>query len=187
MVDNPKMSSTLIPTIKTLHRTNVNDYRSQMRQFVMTSRFSNSTMEENIEYRNAQPNVGCIYCSPSPVTLHIPHESIMFVLEMNNDQNEIMGIGMVMNKPRINRYSVYKNGNYNRYSFVGTHRIDRTQMNEEEKVIMRVFDILCFTGNRHMKRGQGVSMFPVDMLYKCHKKVDLIEFIRNMFKIRFSK
>ena len=111
----------------------------------------------------------------------------MFVLEMNNDENKIMGIGMVMNKPRINRYSVYENGNYNRYSFVGNHRIDRAQMNEEEIVIMRVFDILCFTGNRHMKRGQGLTMFPVDMLYKCHKKVDLIEFIRNMFKTRFSK
>jgi hypothetical protein len=181
------MSSTLVPTIRQIHRTNVHDYRTQMRQFIMTSRFNTNTMEENINYRRRQTNIGCIYCSPGPVTLHIPHESIMFVLEMNNDENKIMGIGMVMNKPRINRYSVYENGNYNRYSFVGNHRIDRTQMNEEEIVIMRVFDILCFTGNRHMKRGQGLTMFPVDMLYKCHKKVDLIEFIRNMFKTRFSK
>ena len=96
--------------------------------------------------------------------------------------NEIAGVGMVMNKPKINKYSVYENGNYNRYSFVGNCRIDRTEMTEHENMIMRVFDILCFTGNRHMKRGQGLTMFPVDMLYKCHKKLDLVDYIRNMFK-----
>lgn len=181
------MGSNTVPTIKQIHRTNVNNYRIQMRHFIMTSRFNNSTMEENERFRSSQPKIGCIYCSPSPVSIRIPHESIMFVLEMNNDKNEITGIGMVMNKPRINKYSVYNNGNYNRYSFVGNYRIDRTDMSEDENLILRVFDILCFTGNRHMKRGQGLTMFPVDMLYKCHKKVDLIEFIRNMFKTRFSK
>jgi len=181
------MGSNTVPTIKQIHRTNVNNYRIQMRHFIMTSRFNNSTMEENERFRSSQPKIGCIYCSPSPVSIRIPHESIMFVLEMNNDKNEITGIGMVMNKPRINKYSVYNNGNYNRYSFVGNYRIDRTDMSEDENLILRVFDILCFTGNRHMKRGQGLSMFPVDMLYRCHKKLDLIDYIRNMFKERYSK
>jgi hypothetical protein len=106
---------------------------------------------------------------------------------MNNDDNKICGVGMVMNKPRINKYSVYENGNYNRYSFIGKCRIDRSEMTEEENTIMKVFDILCFTGNRHMKRGQGLTMFPVEMLYKCNKQLDLVEFIRNMFKSRFTK
>ena len=60
-------------------------------------------------------------------------------------------------------------------------------MSDDENTVMRVFDILCFTGNRHMKRGQGLTMFPVDMLYKCHNKLDLIGYIRDMFKTRFSK
>ena len=180
------MKSTVVPTINQIHRANVNDYRKQMRHFIMTSRFNNSTLEENAGFRAVQPKIGCIYCSPSPVTIHIPHEAIMFILEMNNDTNEIAGVGMVMNKPKINKYSVYDNGNYNRYAFVGNCRIDRTEMTEDENMIMRVFDILCFTGNRHMKRGQGLTMFPVDMLYKCHKKMDLIDYIRNMFKQRFS-
>ena len=181
------MKSTVVPTINQIHRANVNDYRNQMRHFIMTSRFNTSTLEENAAFRAVQPKIGCIYCSPSPVTIHIPNESIMFILEMNNDTNEIAGVGMVMNKPKINKYSVYENGNYNRYSFVGNCRIDRTEMTEDENMIMRVFDILCFTGNRHMKRGQGLTMFPVDMLYKCHKKLDLVDYIRNMFKRRFSK
>lgn len=181
------MNTTCVPTIKQIHRANVSDYRKQMRHFIMTSRFTDRTFHENVSFRATQPKIGCIYCSPSPATVNIPHEAIMFILEMNNDRNEIIGIGMVMNKPKINKYSVYANCNYNRYSFVGNYRIDRTEMTEDENNIMRVFDILCFTGNRHMKRGQGLTMFPVDMLYKCHKKLDLIEYIRNMFKTRFSR
>ena len=176
-----------VPNIKQIHRANVNDYRKQMRHFIMTSRFNDRTLSENEAFRQTQPKIGCIYCSPSPVTVNIPHESVMFILEMNNDRNEITGIGMVLNRPKICKYSVYENRNYNRYSFVGNYRIDRTQMTDDENTVMRVFDILCFTGNRHMKRGQGLTMFPVDMLYKCHKKLDLIEYIRDMFKTRFSK
>ena len=157
----------------------------------MTSRFNINTQKENEDFLKKNPKVGCIYCAPSPVTTHIPLESVMFVLEMNNDTNQITGIGMVKNKPKINKYNVYENGNYNRYNFVGNYRIDREVMTEEEKIIMKVFDILCFKGNRHMKRGQGLTMFPVDMLYnmlyKSNEKKDLVGFIRNMFKERFVK
>ena len=176
-----------IPTTKHILRANINDYRRQLRHFIMTSRFNNTTWNENVQFREKQQKIGCIYCSPNPVTVNIPHESILFILEMNNDDNKICGVGMVMNNPRINKYSVYENGNYNRYSFIGKCRIDRSEMTEEENTIMRVFDILCFTGNRHMKRGQGLTMFPVEMLYKCNKRLDLVEFIRNMFKSRFTK
>jgi hypothetical protein len=52
---------------------------------------------------------------------------------------------------------------------------------------MKIFDILCFTGNRHMKRGQGLKSFPIDMLYRCSKRIDLVKFISEMFKTRLSK
>ena len=181
------MNTMKIPTKKEIYNANINEYRKQMRHYIMTSRFNNSTWNENEEFRKNQPKIGCIYCSPSPVTTNIPYESILFILEMNNDTNLISGIGMVINKPKPNKYYVYENGNYNRYSFTGKYRIDRNEMTEEENTIMKVFDILCFTGNRHMKRGQGLTMFPIDMLYKCHKKLDLAEFICNMFKTRFKK
>jgi hypothetical protein len=110
----------------------------------------------------------------------------MFVLEMNNDTNKIIGIGMVRNHPVVNKYSVYSEGNYNRYVFVGKTRIDRSEMDEEEERIMKVFDILCFTGNKHMKRGQGLRLFPVEMLYRCSKKIDLVQFICEMFRKRMQ-
>jgi hypothetical protein len=177
----------MIPTDKKIHQKNVQEYRKQFRNFLLTSRFTNSTWSENEQYRNTHPKLGCIYCSPDPITQAIPQESIMFILEMNNDTNKIMGIGLVKNHAFINQYSVYQEGNYNRYVYTGKTRIDREEMTAQEEQIMKVFDILCFTGNQHMKRGQGLKSFPTDMLYRCSKKIDLVKFISEMFKTRLSK
>jgi len=163
-------------------------YKKGLNQFIMTSRFNNNTWTENLQFRqNNKENknkIGCIYCAPEKVAQYIPVESYMFVLEMNNDTNKIMGIGLVRNHSICNNFAVYKNGNYNRYVYVSKYRIDRSDMTEHEENIMKAFDILCFTGNRHMKRGQGLKAFPIDMLYKCRKVIDLVKFIGDMFKER---
>ena len=178
---------TIIPTEQKIYKTNVQNYKSQFRNFLLTSRFNNNTWSENIEYRNKHSQLGCIYCAPDPITKAIPNDSLLFILEMNNDTNTIMGIGLVKNHSVLNKYHVYDNGNYNRYVYVGKNRIDRKEMTEKEEQIMKVFDILCFTGNRHMKRGQGIKSFPVDILYRCSKKVDLVKFISEMFKSRLDE
>lgn len=162
------------------------DFKLTMTKFIMTSRFNNSTWSENEQYRERLNHTGCIYCCPVAVTQKIPYESIMFVLEMNNDTNQIIGIGMVKNYAIRDKYKVYANGNYNRYVFVGKHRIDRVDMNDDEESVMQLFDRLCFKGNRHMKRGQGLRSFPVELLYELSKKLDLTKFIVEMFKKRMS-
>lgn len=160
------------------------DYKKNLRNFLLTTRFNDATWNENIYYRSTHPGINCIYCSPSQITESVPIDNVLFILEMNNDKNKIIGIGMVRNHPHINRYTVYSNGNYNRYVFIGKQRIDRDDMSEEEDRIMKVFDILCFTGNKHMKRGNGLQLFPVEMLYRCSKRIDLVQFISEMFKKR---
>jgi hypothetical protein len=177
---------TLIPTEKKVYQKLLNEYKSQLRNFILTSRFNNNTWSENQQYRLKNQQIQCIYCSPDPITQNIPYDSVMFILEMNNDTNKIMGIGLVKNHPILNKYHVYSDGNYNRYVFVGKARISREDMSEDEERVMKIFDILCFTGNRHMKRGQGLKTFPLDMLYKCNKKIDLVKFISEMFKNRLQ-
>jgi hypothetical protein len=105
---------------------------------------------------------------------------------MNNDTNKIIGIGLIRNQPVNGKLSVYSKGNYNRYTFVGRTRIDRSEMNEEEDLVMKIFDILCFRGNKHMKRGQGLKSFPTELLFTLIKQVDLIKYIGNMFKDRLE-
>lgn len=177
----------IVPTEKRLYRKQLCEYKKQMRNHIMTSRFNTSTWTENERYRINKMTDGCIYCSPDPIAHAVPMESIMFVLEMNNDTNKIMGIGMVRNRPIVSKLTVYSNGNYNRYVFVGKSRINRTEMSEDEERIMKVFDILCFSGNKHMKRGQGIKSFPTDMLFKMSVRLDMVSYIGEMFKKRIRQ
>jgi hypothetical protein len=163
------------------------NYKRGLKNYILTSRFNTHTWNENANFRKNNGKLGCIYCAPIPITTEIPIDSILFILEMNNDTNKIMGVGMIRNHPICNKYFVYENGNYNRYVYVGKHRIDRSEMSEEEDTIMRVFDILCFTGNKHMKRGHGLKTFPMNMLYRCSKIMDLVDFVNGMFKKRITK
>ena len=164
---------------------NVKIYYLSLKHYLLTTRFTNATWIENKKYRDMHPNIGCIYCSPEPISSKIATDKIIFILEMNNDTNKIMGIGAIKNHPTMNKYHVYDYGNYNRYVYVGKNRIDRSEMTEEEELVMKIFDILCFKGNTHMKRAQGLKMFPIDMLYRMSRKKDLVDFITNMFKNRF--
>jgi len=162
----------------------IHEYKSTLREFLITTRFNNETWETNDVFRKSK-NIPAIYGTPQPITKSIPVDSTVFILEMNNDINQIVGIGMVKNHPFYHKYSIYENSNFNRYIYIGKYHILRKDMSEEENMIMTVFDILCFTGNTHMKRGANLKQFPLYMLYRCSKKTDLIEFIKNMFKTRF--
>lgn len=173
-----------MPTIKLSKQAHILEYRAQLKHHLTTTRFNNKTWTENKEYRQKNPKIGCIYPTPEPNGQSIPCEAKLFVLEMNNEQNRIMGIGLVLNKPIYNKYHVYSDPKYNQFAYLGKHRIDRTNMTEKEEMIMKVFDILCFKGARHMKRLLGLKAFPMDMLYNCSSTFDLIDFITNMFKSR---
>jgi hypothetical protein len=169
----------MVPTEKGMHKKIVKTYEISLRNFLLTARFNTTTWTENERYRRDNPAIQSIYGSPIPLSKHIPADAVIFMLEMNNDLNRIMGIGLVRNHPITNKYFIHESGDYNRYIYTGKNRIDRETMSEEEEKVMQIFDILCFTGNRHMKRGQGLKSFPVDMLYRCSKKLDLVKFSSN--------
>ena len=52
------------------------EYRKKLREFekkyethmIVTSRFTNETFSENESFRKKNPKVGCVYCSPTPMT-----------------------------------------------------------------------------------------------------------------------
>jgi hypothetical protein len=165
----------------------VKTYQSTLKHYVVTSRFNNYTLQENRGFLQKTDKLNCVYCCPDPIAKHIPIDSILFVLEMNNDTNKIAGIGLVKNHAFMHKYNVYTERSYNRYIYYGKHHISRENMTEEEDRIMKVFDILCFTGNKHMKRGQGIKSFPIEILFKCRNTLDLVKFIAEMFKARIQK
>ena len=178
---------TVVSTDERVHRKQLRIFKKSLRNQILTSRFTTTTWNENELYRKTHNNVGCIYCSPDPISKSILTDSNLFILEMNNDTNKIIGIGLIRNHNVNGKLNVYSKGNYNRYAFIGRNRIDRTEMTEEEDLVMQIFDILCFRGNTHMKRGQGLKSFPTELLYTLSKKLDLIKYIGNMFKSRLLR
>ena len=60
-------------------------------------------------------------------------------------------------------------------------------MTEEEEQVFAAFDIICFKGCNHQKRGHGITIFPLDVVEKCKKLIDLPEFVWTMFKNRAQK
>jgi len=56
----------------------------------------------------------------------------------------------------------------------------------DEEAVMCEFDILCFTGNSHQKRGAGLRTFPLEMLFRCIRVIDLVDFITGMCKRRLE-
>ena len=166
------------------------NYCKTMKSHLMVSIYNEKTRQESEQYREQKmPKGAAIYCSPLPVSNTIPLEENLLVLEMNNDTNKIMAVGTVKNRPHIEKYNVYKNVNesYNRFVYLGKYRIKREDMTEEEERIMKTFDQLCFKGNYHMKRGQGIRSFPNVILYRCRNVLNLVEFVENMFKNRITK
>jgi hypothetical protein len=165
----------------------IRNFKSTVRTHLLTSRFNTETRKQNEIYRNEKWPNGCVYCSPEQISQNIPMDAKIIVLEMDNDTNKIFGIGLLTNKPFFNKYSVYEDDNYNRYSYIGKYRIKREDLNTTEEPVFKALDILCFTGNEHMKRGHGLKAFPTKLLMNCNTTFEITPFIENMFKTRFSK
>jgi hypothetical protein len=134
------------------HSVNVREYRVRETSTIVTTRFNENTFNENRLYRQSMnPEPACIYTSSHPVAVNIEAEKEIFVLEMNNEINRIMGIGLIFNVPIYNKYRIHNDSKYNIFSYIGKSRIDRNEMSGMEEDIMKVFDVLCFKGKRNLK------------------------------------
>ena len=149
--------------------------------YLATTRFNTKTWQENCRWREKHQWEGCVYGSPVRISdKYIPNTK-MFVLEMHNDENKIQGIGLIKNKIEIGKYhKIYDEGNYNRYTYKGIHRISRSELTQKQKKIIRILDILVFKGSRHLKRGQGVKVVPEWITNNSH--IDFIQLISEIFK-----
>ena len=65
--------------------------------YIGTTRFNQETWNSNEKWRETNKFNGCIYGCPNLIKTEIPIDSIIFVIEMNNDENMIMGIGLIKN------------------------------------------------------------------------------------------
>jgi hypothetical protein len=80
------------------------------------------------------------------------------MIEMKNDENRILGIGLIKNRP-FDRYmtTLYGEGNYTRYVYRGDIHIDRDFINTHKPKLVEILEVILFKGKTHLKRGYGFS------------------------------
>ena len=156
--------------------------------YITTTRFNENTWNQNKRYREKTSNKGCIYGSPVVITPVIPVKGKIFVIEMNNEINKIEGIGYII-KPDspLESRQIYKNGNYNRYVYVGEYRIDRNMIKSENDIIViEVLEKLLFKGRKHNKRGKGISLFPSWLEYNKYN-FSFVNYFKKIFKEEYGE
>lgn len=128
---------------------------------VAVTRFSDDTWRENEKFRNAQNFPGCLYNSPTLIATTVPSDSNVFVIEMNNTQHKILGIGLIRNTLHPRRIKVYSDDFYNRHTYYSKHRVAQEVFTEHERKLLVILEELVFYGSGHLQRGRGIQKLPV--------------------------
>ena len=152
---------------------------------IVTTRFTNDTLDENIRYRTTQNHAGCVYGSPQPLTAKIEPRQLLYVIEMNNSVNKVNGVWLIRNQFVTTQHlSVYNTGNFNRYVFVGKYRLERHDLPQH---LLEMLDEILFKGKTHMKRGAGFTSIP-DRLLRTERwsDVDLSGEITKLFTDKYA-
>ena len=147
---------------------------------ICTTRFNRETLQENLQWKKSKnKTTHCVYGSPSMLKQSIKENEWIIVLEMHNDINKIIGLGLMRNIP-IKNNKIYSCGNYNRYTYEGKVRVDLSNIilaeptdspafvfTEEERIVIRMLELSLFYGQTHSKRAKGICELPgrVSSLY----------------------
>ena len=81
--------------------------------YLAVTRFNTQTWNEYIRYREKYNINGACYATPVKITEKVLYHSKLYVFEMNNDLNLIMGIGIIVNThSRGIKHNIYNNYDY---------------------------------------------------------------------------
>lgn len=142
---------------------------------ICTARFNKNTLNENVEWRKKTNKLShCVYGAPCALKQTVKKDEWVIVLEMHNDINRIIGLGLVRNSP-LKYNKIYSCGNYNRYTYEGKVRVDLSHnmnkdgnlastegfiLTEEERIVIRMLELSLFYGQTHSKRAKGICELP---------------------------
>jgi len=154
---------------------------------IVTGRYNNETWEASVLYRERK-KFACIYAPPYKLAESIDINSPVFVVEMNNSLNQIMGIGLIKNKLITDKvYKVQEDSNCNRYIYIGEYHISRELLNNYNPFLIYVLDDILFKGYTHSKRGLGLTKIPEKVLkFDICEGLDIKKEIKNVFIYHFK-
>jgi hypothetical protein len=151
-----------------------------------TDRFNHETWEASRAYRKKK-GLACIYAPPCRISESIDINSPVFVIEMNNSTNQIIGIGLIKNKIMTDKaYRVQPDTNYNRYIYIGNYHLSREELREYNPELVHILETILFKGYTHSKRGAGITRLPEKVLtLNICKHIDIKTQIRDIFIMHF--
>jgi hypothetical protein len=154
---------------------------------VVTGRYDNETWIATTQYR-IKKQLTCIYAPPCRLSPTIDLNSPVFVIEMNNSTNQIMGIGLIKNKLVTDKvYKVQADSNCNRYIYIGEYHLSRELLENYNDFLVYVLEEILFYGKTHSKRGMGLTKIPEKVLkYDVCEGLDVKQEIRNIFVHHFK-
>ncbi len=154
----------------------------------MTTRYNEETWAANQAYRQKH-HLACVYCAPYEISDTIPLMDRLLVIEMNNSLNRVEGIGLVRNKPHVQKVRVHADtgsSGFNRVAYIGKHYVSRDQLLAADAELVQVLETLLFVGRGHSKRGLGISRVPPVALTRHPRGPTLLRDIRRIFLSLFS-
>jgi hypothetical protein len=151
---------------------------------VYTTRFSSFTYEENKQCKLVKMNgfQGCLYGTAIPLPVAVPKDKYLFVLDMNNTTNKLMGVGFIKNLlAKDQQVRIYENPSFNRYIYKTNFYVsfEGLESSEWKQFIKDEFEAHLFYGKGNLKRGGGFTRFPVKKLTYAH-----VRFLLNLFAIQ---
>ncbi len=151
---------------------------------VACTRYNNITIGELDAWMCKYKLDGCVYGSPVPLSPRVLPMERVIVLEMNNETNKVIGVGMIENMASAGRIRIHKNHSYNRYLYKGQHRILVSEMTIAERTVIWIIERLLFYGSHHMKRGYGISLVP--HVWDTNPTISFTNCLRQMFLSRWD-
>ena len=157
--------------------------------FIASTRFNNETLEQNLKYKAEHGIDGYIYCQRIRIKEQVPLNTLLYLVEMNNSTNQILGIALIKNAIATDKYyKVYSSTDFNRYIYKANHRISREEMIIFNSDVVLALEQICFKGKTHLKRIPGISIISDKLLGSpvC-KNIYFKREIREMFLQKYCK
>lgn len=133
---------------------------------------------------------GCAYSVPKPIPKSVRKRKYLFIIEMNNDTNQIEGMGFIRNIDNLGRNTgIHCNMKYNLYNYNSKYHIDRKKMQEKDNGdYLEFLTQLLFYGHSHYKRGMGIITVSPQRFNTLDYYYKIIEYFKSLFPdIPFDK
>jgi hypothetical protein len=150
---------------------------------VYTTRYNSYTYLQNQRFKENKLNGfnGAIYSTTMPFPVSTSMEKYLFVLDMNNTTNKLMGISLLKNRlAKDQTLNVYSDPTFNNYIYKTKFYIDFSCVKLEESwklFIENELERCLFYGKSNMKRGGSFTRFSLKKLKYKHLKFILTLFI----------